>query len=455
MASLFGIFSSAVGSLEATQGALSATTDNIANVNTPGFTRRRAVLVEQPPETQAGVTYGRGVQLQSIESVRDEMLELRLHAEAQQHGAAQARVDALQPLDALLSDLDNGLPARVGAFFNSLTALSAQPADVPLRQAVLTAASNLASSFNQTSNKLSGMRSDLDYSVTQSVAAINQGISDIAQLNAEVTRITSLGGDASTYEDQRTAAIRQLSELADVAIVQGDDGMTITTSGGTALVVGGNAYPITSSANADGHQRVMSDGRDITTEYTGGKLGALIAVRDTDIPGAIQDLDNVAFALSNAVNQAHADGFDLHGGAGGQFFDITSISTGAALAIRLDVTDPTLIAASSNGDAGSNGNLANITAVQNAALVNGQSAGDVLSYLTFRVGSAASDAQAQLDASEAIQAQLEEQRAAVSGVSLDEEAANLMRYQRAYQAAARVIDAADEMLQMACNLGRN
>src|SRR6202012_2324266 len=102
----------ALQSLGATQGALSATTDNIANVDTPGFTRRRPILTEQIPEIEQGVTYGRGVRLDGIESVRDDMLELQLDAEAQQHGAAQAKSDALQPIDAILGDLDNGISPR-------------------------------------------------------------------------------------------------------------------------------------------------------------------------------------------------------------------------------------------------------------------------------------------------------------------------------------------------------
>jgi flagellar hook-associated protein 1 FlgK len=454
MSSLLGTFSIALQSLGATQGALSATTDNIANVNTPGFSRRRAVLTEEIPEVMQGITYGRGVRLDGIESVRDDMLELRLDAEAQQHGAAQAKVDALQPLDALLSDLDNGLPSRLSDFFNSFTALASQPTSVPMRQSVLTAAANLVNGFNQTSQKLTDMRGNLDYEVTQSVADINQSVADIARLNGEVTRIKGMGGDASTYEDERTTAVRNLSELADVAIVQSDDGLTITTSRGTALVVGDKSYSLQASPDADGHQRVLSGGTDITSEFSGGKLGAQLAVRDQDITSAITDLDGVAYALANAVNQANTDGFDLQGNHGSAFFSIDSSATGTAASISLAISDPQAIAASSNGDNGSNGNVASLLAVQGAPLVNGQSAADLLSGISFRVGSATSEAQAQVEASESIQAQLENQRADVSGVSLDEEAANLMRFQRAYQAAARVIDTANQMLELACNLGK-
>ena len=454
MSSLFGTFSIALQSLQATQGALSATTDNIANVNTPGFSRRRAVLMEEIPEVQQGITFGRGVRLQRIEIVRDEMLDLRLDAEAQDHGAAQAKVDALQPLDAALSDLDNGLTTRLAAFFNALSSLAAQPTSVPMRQSALTAASNLVTGFNQTSQKVTQMRANLDYQVAQSVADLNQKVGEIARLNSEVNRIQSTGGDASTYLDQRTTAVQQLSELADVAIVQSDDGLTITTGRGTALVVGGNSYALQSAPDADDHQRVLSAGADITSEFAGGKLGAQLSVRDQDMLSASNDLDSVAFAFANAVNQAHALGFDLDGDEGGQFFVVGSSAAGTAASIGVAISDPREIAASSNADSGSNGNLASILGVKGAALINGQSGADFLSAISFRVGSAAAESQAQLEATASIQAQLESQRAGISGVSLDEEAANLMRFQRAYQAAARVIDTANQMLELACNLGK-
>jgi flagellar hook-associated protein 1 len=455
MSSLFGVFSIATQSLAATQGALNATTDNIANVNTPEFTRRRAVLEEEVPAVQAGVTYGRGVRLARIESVRDNMLELRIDAESQQHGSAQAKVDALQPLDALFSDLDNGLSARLGAFFDSLNSLSAQPSSVALRQSVLTAASNLVTSFNQFSQNITDRRSDLDQDVQQSVSGINQYLTNIARLNAEIMQMKSLGGDPSTYEDQRTAAVRQLSELADVAIVQSSDDMTITTSSGTALVVGSRAYQLQSVSDTGGHQRVLgADGTDITSQFRGGKLGALLTVRDGDAQQALSDLDNIAYSLAKAVNATHAQGFDLNGDPGGALFSLGVATGGSAASIRLAITDPNKIAASSNGDAGSNGNLERLTGLRKADLVDGQSVPDVLSALTFRIGSSMSDSQAQLDASESILSQLQTQRASISGVSLDEEAANLMRYQHAYVAAARVIDAADQMLEIACNLGK-
>lgn len=454
MSSLFGVLSIATQSLAATQGALNATTDNIANVNTPDFTRRRAVLEEEVPAVQGGVTYGRGVHLEGIESVRDDMLDLRIDAESQQHGSAQAKVNSLQPLDALFSDLDNGLSARLGAFFDSLNGLAAQPSSVALRQSVLTAASNLANSFNQLSQNITDRRRDLDQDVQQSVSDSNQYIIDIARLNAEITQMQSVGGDPSGYQDQRTAAVRQLSELADVAIVRGSDGLTITTSSGTALVVGDKAYPLRSVPDTDGHQRVLSsDGTDITSQFQAGKLGALLTVRDGDAQQALSDLDHIAYALANAVNTAHARGVDLDGNAGGDLFSVATAVDGSAASIRLAITDPNKIAASSNGDPGSNGNLDRLTELRTTDLVDAQSVPDVLSALTFRIGSSMSNSQAQLDASESILSQLQTQRASVSGVSLDEEAANLMRYQHAYQAAARVIDAANQMLDIACRLG--
>jgi flagellar hook-associated protein 1 len=453
MSTLSSVLSTALTSLSNAQGALTVTSDNISNVNTPGYARRRANLVEQTPIVEQGVTYGRGAVLKSIEALRDDTLELRMHAEAQRDGAAQARVQGLQPLDAVFSDIDNGLSSKLADYFDSITQLQTDPANVSLRESVLTAASNVASVFKSRAQELSRMRTNLDYDVTQSVANVNNLADEIAHLNIEVSRARAGGGNAPALEDQRTQAIRRLSELADVAIMPSDDGYTLTTSTGTPLVVGAQSYALTTQAGPDGHLHVFSGKHDATVEFHAGALGAQIDTRDNMIFGVLDDLDRVAAGFVQGTNAAHTGGFDLNGDPGHDLF--AAVAGDEAATIDVAFTDARKLAAASNRDPGSNGNLAAIGALSASPLVDGQSAPDFVAALTFRIGSATNGAQAQADAGELIMKQLADQRSAVSGVSLDEEATNLIQYQRAYQAAARVIDTVDQLLAIACNLGNN
>jgi flagellar hook-associated protein 1 len=455
MSSLFGTMYVAVNALLANQGALETTSNNVANANTPGYSRQRAVLVEGQPLVVPPLTFGSGVVLQRIESLRDPILELRLHAETQQQGQLDALVSALNQVQVMFNDSDNALGERIAAFFNSLNQLSTDPASLSLRQAVLTAASNLGTSFHNATKNLQLQRASLDLNVGQAVSQVNVLTSQIAKLNGQIHSLENLNQEAGDFVDQRNVLIRQLSELIDVSVIQSDNGIALTTSNGTALVADQKSFDLTAQMDASGVQHVFAQGTDITSAIAGGKISGLIAARDVKIPGVLADLDTLAAGIATAENNAHRMGYDLSGNAGGDLFvPPPAGGTGAASAFALNFTDPALLAASSDGSPGSNGNLAQLAAVRNQTVAGGRTPTDFYADLVFRVGSDISNGTADLDASALVLRQLEDQRAGVSGVSLDEEAANLIRYQRAFEASARVVSTISDMTEVAVNLGR-
>ena len=442
----------ATRSLLANQGALQTVSNNIANANTPGYTRERPVLTEGDPTIEGNITYGSGVNLDKIESVRDQLLELRISEENQQQGNAQAQVTALQQIQSIFADSSQGVGADLTAFFNSLSQLSTNPSNVPLRQTVLTAAQNLANSFHQTSTNLTTIQSNLNLNVKQTVDQINGLTQQIAKLNAQVAGMQKLGEEPGALLDQETNLIQQLSQLTDVNVIQTEAGYTITTSGGTALVVSGQSFDLQASPDATGSYRVSAQGQDITDAIQGGKLGGILHVRDQVIPGLLNQLDTLASQFATAFNAAQAGGFDLAGNAGQPMFSAAA-GAGAANSFTVLITDPTLIAASSDGAPGSNGNIAQLTAVGTQALPSGATPLDSYSNLVFNVGNLTAQAQAEESASASTLNQLNDQRGGVSGVSIDEESANLLVYQRAFQAAARVVTTVDQLMQTVLTMG--
>jgi flagellar hook-associated protein 1 FlgK len=256
--------------------------------------------------------------------------------------------------------------------------------------------------------------------------------------------------------DQRHQAIRQLSSLIDVSVIQTDGGITLTTSNGTPLVAQDRSFQLTTQVAAGGIHEVLAGTVDITGLIASGKLGGLLDVRDNRIPALQNSLDQLAAGLATALNTANHAGFDLNGLAGTDIFvppPPGGVSAAASLTVAL--TDPALLAASSDGTPGSNGNLAVLSAVHDKAIVAGQKPLDFYSSLVFGIGSDTANGLADSNASQLILRQLEDQRAAVSGVSLDEEASNIMRYQAAYQAAARVVTTVSTLLDLAVNLGKD
>ncbi len=455
MSSLFGTMSIALSGLLSEQGALDITTNNVANANTPGFSRQRPVLIEGDPVVEGSLTFGSGVVLANVQSLRDPILELRLNEETQQQSHLDTMVSAMQQIEVMFSGSNGDLGTQISNFFNSLQQLSTNAASMSARQGVLSAAGNVANSFRTTVNNLRAQRSSLDLSVGQTVEQVNVLTGQIARLNQQISAIENLHQDAGTFVDQRTTLIRQLSEMIDVSVVKSDNTLTVTTSSGYALVAGDSSFALTNQLDPSGVQHIFSHGADITAQITGGSLAGVLQVRDQKIPTLLNDLDTLAAGLATAINSAHRKGTDLAGVAGGDLFNPPPAgNTGAATSMALLITDPSKIAASSDGNPGSNGNLTQLLAVQNQAVAGGQSATNFYANLVFGIGSDVANGSAERDASDLILRQLQDQRSSLSGVSMDEEAANLIRYERSYQAAARIITAITEITDTAIQLGR-
>jgi flagellar hook-associated protein 1 FlgK len=449
LSSSMGIAAEALG---ADQGALDATANNIANQNTPGYSREIAVLSEAAPTVEGNITYGNGVELLKIQSVRDQVLQIQISDQNQQQGSAQAQSSAMQQVQGLFSSPTSGIGADTTTLFNSISQLSTDPASIPDRQAVLTAAQTVASDFNSTERNLDSIQSGLNQSVTQTVNQINTLTQQIAQLNVKVGQMQQLGQDPGTLGDQETQLIQQLSQLTTVNQIQTENGLTLTTGNGTPLVMGGRSFALQTTNGPAGMTDISSQGQDITSSLQGGQLGGTLQVRDTVIPNLLSQIDTLASQFSTSMNAAQASGFDLNGNVGQALFSDTS-GAGAASNLKVAITDPRLIAASSDGTQGSNGNVAKLLAVQTQALPSGETPIDAYTNLVSQTGNLTSQANAELTASTASLNQLNDQLGAVSGVNLDEETTNLMNYQRAYEAAARVVTTVDALTQSVLDMG--
>ncbi len=428
---------------------------NLANVDTPNYSRQRPILVEGPMTTEGSLTFGTGVDLAGVTSVRDAILEMRIQQERQQQGAENAFVQTMSQAQVMFSASSGDIGSKISAFFSSLQSLATDPASLSLRQGVMAAAGNLASAFRTTSQNLSAQRANLDLSVVQTVEQINQLASQIANLNAQITTMEDMHQEPNVFVDQRNVLIGKLSDLVDVASIQSDKGLSLTTSNGSALVAGDRSFLLDVQMDVSGVQHVFAQGKDITGAIEGGALSGYLQVRDQKIPSLQSSLDVLAAGLATQLNAANRQGFDLSGNAGGDLFVAPpSSGRGAAAAFSLQISDPALIAASSDGSPGSNGNVARLLAVHDQPVAAGKTANEYYGNVVFGIGSDVANATAEQEATGLVLAQLQDQRGSISGVSLDEEAANLLQYQRAYEAAAKVVTTINDMLEAAVNLGR-
>jgi flagellar hook-associated protein 1 FlgK len=440
-----------VQALEATQGALDATSNNIANSNTPGYTREVAQFSANAENEVAGAVTGGGVSLNGVQSVRDELLNLQIQQQTSQQGSADAQSASLQQIQMSFSSTGQDLATALTAFSTSLQQLSASPSSSSVQQAVLSAGQNLAKSFNSTANALTSAQSQADQQVTQTVSQINSLAQQIAQLNAQLTPSAAANQNGGTIEDQRDQLVQQLSQLTGVSVTQSSDGEVITTGNGSPLVMGGKSFALQTAPGSNGFQKVLdAGGNDITSSIQGGQLGGVLQMRDQVIPGYLTSLNTFASQFATAFNGAQAMGYDSTGSAGQPFFSVPAANAAAQIAVT--ITSGSQVATSSDGSAGSNGNVANLSAVFTSALPSGQTPADAYANLVFQVGNDTANAGAQSTALGQSLLQLTNQQGSVSGVNLDEETTNLIRFQTAYEAAARIVSTIETLNSVTLNM---
>jgi flagellar hook-associated protein 1 FlgK len=439
--------------LDAAQGALTATSNNIANVNTPGYTREVAQFSENGENQTGDEVTGGGVTLDGLQSIRDELLNIQIQQQTSLQSSVNTQSSSLQQVQTFFTSSGNDLASALTAFSGGLAQLSANPGSTATQQSVLANGQNLASAFNTTAQGLTAAQSDADRQVPQTVTQINSLTQQIAQLNGQLSQVPAAESGGTT-EDQLDQLVQQLSGLTGIAITQGTDGETITTANGTPLVIGGQSFNLQTSTGTNGFQQVLdSNGNNITSSIQGGTLGGAIGIRDQVIPGFLSQLNTLASQLGTAFNTAQAQGFDSNGNAGTNFFTIPTNTNDAAAGISVAISNPAQIAISSDGSADSNGNVANLSAALTNKLPSGQTPANAYADLVFQVGSATSNANTQSTAIGQNLTQLTNQQGAVSAVDVNEETTNLMRYQAAYEAASRIVSTIQVLDNAALNMG--
>jgi flagellar hook-associated protein 1 FlgK len=447
--------------LMADQEALNVTSNNVANQKTSGYTREVVNFESVDAVTLKGGSVGSGVTA-SAASQRDRVLEQQVQLQTQiqaQSGALESALQQIQNIFGLSSTTNSASSTALGtatnSFFSALSALASNPSDTATRQNVLSAANTLTGAFNSAANQLAQVSTSLNQQVVSDVRQVNSITTTIASLNAQITSL-SPNADAGTLEDQRQSAIAQLSQLVGLdQISTEDNGITLTTSGGAVLVSGSKSFAV-STTQVGGTTSILAgvDGQDVTSDLSGGDLGGVLQARDEQLPSYQSSLDSLAFGIGTEVNQQNALGVDGNGNPGAAIFSLPATQSGAAAQIAVATTDPNAVAAAATGEGSAgNTNASALADLSSATIVGGQTASGFLASLLGQIGSDTSAATTNNSAQQATLTQLTTQRDSLSGVSLDEEAAHLTEYQRAYQSAAQVFNIANTIMASALNLG--
>ncbi|MGA9121595.1 MAG: flagellar hook-associated protein FlgK [Bacteroidota bacterium] len=443
------ILETARRALMSQQVGINVTSHNIANASTPGYSRQRVSLTTTPAIHQTYGYLGTGVQAESVGRLRDAYLDQQIRSSNGTMGSASAQQGVLSQVEASFNEpSDAGLSSVMSQFFNSWQDLATHPEDSSSRNSVIQQGVLVSQSFQRLHSELTQIRDSLTDDVKVKISSINQLTSEISDLNNRIVTAAAAGGDPSDLQDQRDQKIEDLSSLANIAVSIDSGGSANVSIGGMTVASRGGSIEI--SAEQVGSQLQIFTTKDhVQVNLTGGELGGDLKLYNTTISGYLAKLDELAGAFIDHINTLHRAGYGLGTppSTGVDFFSGTGaadIGVNAAV-----VSNPSLVAASQDGTPGDNSvALAIANATSDKVLTgNTLTLSQFYNGLASSVGSDINAVDSTANSQQLILAQLENQRQSVSGVSLDEEMTNLIQYQRAYDAAARLVNTANQMFQ--------
>ncbi len=429
--------------LQSMQMAMNTTGHNLANINTPGYSRQRVNLVTTEPQVLQGAKtlfMGSGVRVDSIQRIRDIFLDGRVQATNSEYQRLNTLYQRLTQVEDLFSEpTDAGLSRQIVAFFNAFQELSANPENVGTRASVYQQVEAMTRTFRQLAGRLDEIFVEMQQQLQTTVSEINNIAQSIADLNARIRFNKALGTIPNELLDQRANLIEKLSEYVEVRTTDMPDGTVRVSLGQFVLVDAERATRLPDDVDYIG--KLLTDGANVRAYISGGTVRGLMDAMQY-VRSYRQRLDRLASELIRAANAIHQSGYGLDGNTGYRLLEGDD-----ALTIRLsdDVADINRIAAGATPASGDGNKALELARLRQQALasLDNKTIPDFYSALVAELGEHARKASTGQENQKIILRNLQAEREALSGVNMDEEMANLLRYQRSYQAAAHLVSVMD------------
>jgi len=538
--------------LLAHQTALQVTGQNIANANTPGYSRERAELASAP-SSHTNILRS-GVNVEEVTRAYDRFVTAQINVASSNQQSTQTQADLLGQVESLFNDLNTpatGISGALNTLFNDFNNLAQNPQGLTERNVLVQQGETVADAFHQLTDGLQSVRQQSNGALGDAVTSVNSLTKQLADLNAQIQQCeVDPNNHANTLHDQQDVLLKQLSEKVNITSFATNSGqLTVLLGGGRPLVDGRQSFNLATETDPDNPQPLLvklqdaqGNGTDVTASIQSGSIHGLIEVRDTIVPRLSASLNRMAAQLTTSVNQTHSAGYGLDGTTGIGFFaarqvtgqalavntgggtlqnvsvfdpsqltlddynlkfsssgppptfDIVNVTTGApvaagqnytagttfhfaGLAVTLAdngtppqpgdsflisttrdaakniamnaalLTNPRQVAAAQTPNPGDNTNALALAQLHNAKAIDGSTFETSYQTLVASVGAESQQASQRADQQHTALTDLENRRESLSGVSLDEEQVNLIRFQQAYNAAAQFIHIADQLGQ--------
>jgi flagellar hook-associated protein 1 FlgK len=455
------MINTALSGSNAAQAALNTTSQNIANVMTPGYTRQGELLAALQPLQGGADAAGSGVDVPHLLRFSDGYASQQLWTANSQKGQFDVGQPYLTQLEQVMGSGTSSINTGLDGFFSALNAASVDPSSSPLRQQVITAAGALSQSFNSLAHVLADQRNTIYQQRASVVNQINSLSATVADLNKQISASQGNGITPSGLLDQRDQAVDALAKLVGVQVLDQPNGLrNVSLTNGQPLVVGNTAATMAVQNNANGSQTLTLAFAQSNFTLSGsglaGQLGGLNDLEQNVLVPTQQALSDMAGSIATSVNNQLGAGYAMNGAAGGPLFDYNPASSTALLSVHAGVQAQDLAFSGNPATPGDSSNLLQVIAIKNQpAAITGLgnvTLSDAYTQLVGVLGTASQQNQAAQTTAQTVRTQAEESWKSISGVNQDEEATNLVQYQQMYQANMKVISVArqlfDSTLQM-------
>jgi flagellar hook-associated protein 1 FlgK len=447
--SLTSILSIARSALVLQQRAMDVTSHNIANAGTDGYRRQRLELTTADPLRTPQGTIGRGVRSEGNSRARDRYLDTSFRQESGLQGRYGTMSDILGDIEGVFDESGGtGLATGLDDLLDAFSDLANDPSSITARSQVQSSAQALIRQFNGAANRLASAEADVQSRMQAAIGQVNSYAGEIADLNRQIVAAAK-GVSAPDLEDRRDLLIDQLSQVADVQVVEHTDHSVGVIAGGALLVDGAQHSSLELRSLPAGGFGVGVTGTGAALSLRSGQLKALSDLSSSTIPGIRKQLDGFAAAVVTEVNAIHRTGKTVAGAGNTDFFDPAGL-TASSMALTATVRqNPAAVAAGTTGSPGDASVALRLAALRTGGVASagGQTLSEMYNGVVTSVATLSQAAQRGAASQDTMVANVTAQRSSVSDVSIDEEMVSLIQGQQAFAAASKIVSAADQMIQ--------
>jgi len=471
MAKIHGVLDVGRRGMLLSQTAMQTTSHNITNRTTEGYSVQRVEQTTNPTIGEGNFRMGTGAKLSAITRMNNPWIEKQLEKENSTFSQIEQKVAGLSRLEAAVNEQSvKGLSDNIGNFFNAFREIANNPESAVSRTQVREAAVNLVAGFQNARKQISDVTADMNKSIEYNIGEVNAIAKELSTINQKIQDI-EVGGHniANDERDHRDLLLKKLSEKIDIHYAEDKStGMINVTAGSNAILVAGTTFnQLKTAETSDGKVNVyneLSKGGtlvDISDQVKSGKVGAAFEVRDGTTAQLLSHLEDLAYNIASEVNKAHVEGFDQYGSTGFSFFETKDKTqpfsiNNFQLSDRI-VENVSRIAVASKPNAPGDNTVANvINNLQSRPFMEDgkYTFDDFYNSKVSEIGILTQRANSSFDSQRNTVDQLKNIRESLSGVNMDEEAAKMIEYQKSFEASARLIKTADEMMDTVLNLKR-